>query len=310
MLTAGDTVLVGVSGGPDSVFLLHLLNSYKRKFGIKLFVAHMDHGLRGAESAKDAKFVKMLSRKLGLKLAYKKINVKSIKTKLSLEELLREKRYAFFKTAAKKFKANIVTTAHTLDDQAETVMMRIIKGASLKGIVGIHPVRTEGKVRYVRPLLEVEKKEIVSYLKSHAVAYRIDRTNFKDDFLRNRVRNKVLPYLEKINPRLKRALSNLSESLREDFDFIEEEKRKRKGLIKKNGQSISILISDIVYQPKALQKEIVREAIKIAGGNIKKLTFRHWKDVDNFIKEKQPGKIMDLPGSLKMCKTRDSLIFS
>ena len=203
-----------------------------------------------------------------------------------------------------------MATAHTLDDQAETVMMRVIKGASLKGLVGIHPVRFEGRIKFIRPLLEVEKKEVIKYLRKKKIPFRIDRTNTEDRFLRNRVRNKILPYLAKVNPRLKRSLFNLSEHLREDYEFIEEEKNKRKNLIKSKKSLRYIGLADILLQPRALRKEIAREALKSAGGNIKKLTFRHWRDVDNFIRTKETGKSIDLPGGVKIKKTRDRLIFS
>ena len=310
MIERGDKVLVGVSGGPDSVFLVHALNRLSDKLGIELCVAHLDHGIRGKASGQDAQFVKKLARSLDLKLAYKKL--KSVKTasKLSPEERFREKRYEFFKQAARELGAGCLATAHTLDDQAETVLMRVIKGASLKGVVGIHPKRVEGKIKFIRPLLEVRKTEIIKYLKAKKISYRVDRTNLEDKFLRNRIRNKVIPYLEKINPRLKAALFNLAESLREDFEFIEEEKRKINPIIKSKKSARHIMLCDMLLQPKALQKEIAREALRSVGGNIKRLTFGHWKDIDNFVRKKAAGKSMDLPGGVKMRKTRDRLIFT
>ncbi len=310
MLEKGDRVLVAVSGGPDSVCLVHVLKTLKNKLGITLFIAHLDHGVRGEESRRDAQFVKDLAKKMQVKSVSKKLAPKKAKSKLSPEEQLREKRYAFFKESCAKVGADIVATAHTLDDQAETVMMRIIKGASLKGVVGIHPVRFDGNVKFIRPLLEIEKKDIMKYLKEQRIPFRIDRTNLENRFLRNRIRQKILPYLAKVNPRIKRALFNLAENLREDYEFIEEEKKKRKNLIKSKKPLHYIELSDILLQPKALRKEIVREAFKFAGGNIKRLTFRHWKDVNNFIRTKKTGKFIDLPGGVKIRKTHDRLIFT
>lgn len=310
MLRKGDKVLVAVSGGPDSVCLTHILNRLKDKIGIELYLAHMDHGIRGAESRRDAVFVKKLAESLGLKLACKKLNPKKIKSKLSLEERLREKRYDFFKKARLALRADCVATAHTLDDQAETVLMRIMKGASLKGAVGIHPVRADKDIKFIRPLIEIEKKDITEYLKKRKVPFRIDRTNLENRFLRNKIRNSILPYLEKINPRVKRSLFNLAESLREDYEFIEEEKKKRQSLIKSKKSSRYIGLPDILLQPKALQKEIVREALKSIGGNIKKLTFRHWKDIELFLRMKEKGKSLDLPGGVKIRKAENRLIFT
>ncbi|UCD55839.1 MAG: tRNA lysidine(34) synthetase TilS [Candidatus Omnitrophota bacterium] len=310
MFKRGDKILVAVSGGPDSVYLLHTLQALKDKLGITLFVAHLNHGLRGEESERDARFVKCLAGKMGIKSVSKKLTPKKAKSKLSPEERLREKRYAFFKESCARVGADIVATAHTLDDQAETVMMRIIKGASLKGIVGIHPVRLDGNIKFIRPLIEIEKKDIIKYLKKNRVPFRIDRTNLENRFLRNRIRQRILPYLGKLNPCIKRSLFNLAENLREDYEFIEEEKKKRKSLIKSKKPLHYIVLSDILLQPGALRKEIVREALKSTGGNIKKLTFRHWRDVNNFIRTKKSGKFIDLPGGVKIKKTRDRLIFS
>jgi tRNA(Ile)-lysidine synthase len=309
MLEKGDRVLVAVSGGPDSVCLVHALKALEDKLGIRLFIAHLDHSVRGKESERDARFVKNLAGEMGIKLVSKKLSSKKTKSKLSPEERLREKRYAFFKEASTKAGARIVATAHTLDDQAETVMMRVIKGASLKGVVGIHPVRREGRIKFIRPLIEVEKKEAIKYLKKAGLSFRVDRTNLEDKFLRNRVRNKILPYLARVNPRLKRSLFNLSEHLREDYEFIEEEKKKRRNLIKSKALFKYIELCDIILQPRALRKEIIREALKSAGGNIKKLTYRHWRDIDNFVKTKETGKIIDLPGRVRIKKTRDRLLF-
>lgn len=311
MLARNERVLVGVSGGPDSVFLAHFLNREKERLGTRLYIAHLDHSIRGRESIADAEFVKRLAASLGLKFLHAKLKKKEIaaKSKLSLEERLREKRYAFFRKAAAENGCRTVATAHTLDDQAETVLMRIIKGASLKGVVGIHPVRFEKKVRFIRPLIGVEKKDILEYLRNYNIRFRVDLTNLSDDFLRNRIRNRVLPYLGRINPKIKRSLSNLAESLREDFEFIEEEKRRQKGIIKGRKPPCHIEIADLIRQPKPIRKEIARDALRSAGANIKKLTFRHWKEIDLFIREKAVNKSLDFPGGVRMRKTQRRLIF-
>lgn len=309
MVGEGDRVLVAVSGGPDSVFLLHILSAFKRKLGISICVAHMDHGIRGAESRRDAEFVRNLSKSFGAKFTSERLRAGKINRGISLEEALREKRYGFFRKAAARSGADAVATAHTLDDQAETVLMRIIKGASLKGVVGIHPVRREKRLRFIRPLIETEKRDVIGDLKKRKIPFRIDRTNLENKFLRNRVRNRILPYLAKTNPRIKRALSNLAESLREDFEFIEGETRKKRDLLKRGKHLYYIALRDILLQPRGLRKEIMREALKLVGGNIKKLTFRHWQDVDFFLRAKARGKLLDLPGGVRIKRTEERLIF-
>lgn len=313
MVGRGDILLAAVSGGPDSVFLLHILTNLKRKLGIKEIVAaNLDHGLRGKESAGDSLFVKKYSAKLGLKYIHKKISLKNMRSRgLSTEERAREARYKFFNEAALDAGANVIATGHTLDDQAETVLMRFIKGASLKGIVGISPVRQEGRFRIIRPLVELEKAEIVQYLDNFKLPYRIDSTNREPIYFRNVVRRRIIPFLEKYNPRLKRALFNLAEHLREDFEFIAEEKtRIQKNIVHRNGPGVEIRLRDIVMQPGAIQKEVLRDSLEKAGGEVKKLSFRHWKEIEGLIKHGRKGNSVDLPGNVRASRTESCLLFS
>ncbi|MFA6079155.1 MAG: tRNA lysidine(34) synthetase TilS [Candidatus Omnitrophota bacterium] len=312
MLKPGDTVLVAVSGGPDSVFLLHTLNSLKRKLGIKrLIVCNMDHGLRGKESRDDSLFTKKIAAELGVDFIHKKVDLKSAaKGKLSTEELAREARYSFFSEAAKKTGANVLATGHTLDDQAETILMRLVKGSALKGIVGILPVRESEGLRIIRPILEIEKQVIKDYLDNKGISYRIDHTNLEPIYFRNIVRNEIIPFLEKYNVRFKRVLFNLAEHLREDFEFIEEERLKAQRFITgKDGGAVEIRLKDLVIQPKALQKEILRDSLDRIGGEVKRLTFRHWKEMENFIKVKRTGDRLDLPGGIRITRSADRLTF-
>jgi tRNA(Ile)-lysidine synthase len=187
--------------------------------------------------------------------------------------------------------------------------MRIIKGTALKGIVGIPPVRYQRKVKIARPLIELTRTQIEDYLKKNLIPYRMDHTNLKDVYFRNKVRNRVLPYLAGYNPRIKYALANLAETLREDFDFIEEEKKKSSLTFSSKGKTLSLKLKDIILQPRALRKEIARDALAASGANIKKLSYKHWKDIDNFIRVKQNGKSLDLPGGIRLKKKQDELVF-
>lgn len=313
MLRPGDSVLIAVSGGPDSVFLLRSLHVLKSKLKIKdITVCHIDHGLRGKESKGDSLFVRKLSAELGVKFFEKRIRLKEEKRKgLSTEEYGREVRYKFYRDIAAKIGAGVVATGHTLDDQAETVLMRIIKGSALKGIVGIPPVRCEDRVRFIRPLLGLDKKEIRESLDAEGAAYRIDSTNLENIYFRNTVRNDIIPFLERYNPRLKRVLFNLAEHLREDFEFIEEERMRLKkdilGVKKRGGAEIEL--KKIVVQPVALQKEILRDALESSGGEVKRLSFRHWKDMERFIKYNRQGSSLDLPGGIRLSRTASALVF-
>jgi tRNA(Ile)-lysidine synthase len=313
MVRPGDTILAAVSGGPDSIFLLHILVNLKRKLKLKgIIVANLDHGLRAKESRDDSRFVKEYSAKLGLKFMHKKVNLKSSKSNgLSTEERARLAGYKFFNEAAKASGANVIAMGHTLDDQAETVVMRLIKGASLKGMAGVSPTRYEGKFKVIRPLIELEKSEILSYLDNHKIGYRIDSSNAELVYFRNIVRHEIMPFLAKYNPKLKRVLFNLSEHLREDFEFISREKeRVQKEIVRSNAHSVEISLKDIVVQPTAIQKEILRDSLEKCGGEVKKLSFRHWKEVESLLKYGRKGNSVDLPGSIRAHRTSSLLVFS
>jgi tRNA(Ile)-lysidine synthase len=312
MLKAGDTVLVTVSGGSDSIFLLLAMYHLKAKLKLKkLVVCNLDHGIRGRESKEDSLFVKKASESLGVAFIHKRINLSVKRSKdLSTEEVAREERYKFFLDAAKTARANVVATGHTLDDQAETILMRLIKGASLKGIVGIAPVRDEGPIKIIRPLFELEKIEIEKYLDERGVEYRIDSTNKEPIYFRNVVRSEILPFLEKYNPRLKRVLCSLAEHLREDFEFIKEAKGAARNKLSYSGGILEIKLKDLIVQPRALQKEILRDALEKAGGEVKRLNFRHWKELEQLITHKRTGNAIDLPGDIRATRTSSSLVFT
>jgi len=327
MIKRGDIVLVAFSGGPDSLFLLHALLTLKSKLKIReIVVCNLDHGLRGRESRNDSLFVKRVAAEHNLKYLHKKIDLKKrlllpsgIKfgrdrndgryKDLSTEELARKARYNFFDEAAAKTGANVIATGHTLDDQAETILMRLIKGSALKGIVGISPVREAGRLRIIRPLIEIEKCEITRYLDEKKVAYRVDSTNAKPIYFRNVVRGEIIPFLERYNPRLKRVLFNLAEHLREDFEFISEEKaRIQKKIVRGAGPGVEIKLKDIIIQPSAIQKEILRDSLDRCGGEVKKLSFRHWKELEALLKYGTKGKSIDLPGSVRASRTESLLV--
>jgi len=311
MLKPGDTVLAAVSGGPDSLFLLQALDHLKSKLKLKkLVVCNLDHGIRGKESSEDSLFVKRITEGLDLGFIHKRIDLSKKRSKgLSTEEVAREERYKFFNDAAKAVKADIIATGHTLDDQAETILMRIIKGASLKGMVGISPVRKEGSFKIIRPLFELEKAEIERHLDERGTEYRIDSTNAEPIYFRNVIRKDIIPFLEKYNPRVKRALCNLAEHLREDFEFINEARSAVGHFACSEGGSLEVKLKDIAIQPKALQKEIVRDALEKIGGEVKRLNFRHWKEMEQLIKHKRRGNSIDLPGDIRVTRTASSLMF-
>ena len=177
-------------------------------------------------------------------------------------------------------------------------------------MAGISPVRPDGKFKIIRPLIGLEKSEIVKYLGSIKEPYRIDHTNLEPLYFRNIVRNEIIPFLERYNPRLKRSLFNLAEHLREDFQFIYEARAQAAKLIGSvKGGRTAVKIKDIAVQPRAIQKEIMRDLLEKSGGEIKKLSFRHWKEMEGLIRTKGKGKALDLPGGIRVTRTGEEMVF-
>ena len=303
--------MIGLSGGPDSIFLLHVLKDMAKELGISLCAANLDHGIRGKASMRDSLFAVNTANNLGIRCFHKKLSCtkKELSGKLSLEEFLREKRYNFFKEALANMNANILATGHTLDDQAETVLIRVIKGTTIKGLAGIMPAGIIENMSIIRPLIELEKKQITNFLKKENISFCLDKSNLEIRFFRNTVRKKIIPYLKKYNPRITRSLALMADSLREDRDFIEEAKKMSGCGINKENNRVSIKLKAIVVQPRALQREILRDALLKLGSSVKKLTYRHWKDMENFLIHKRGGQSLDLPDNVTLQRTDKNIQF-
>ena len=224
MARCGDTVLVAVSGGADSVALLHSLWQLRKKLGIRLAAAHLHHGIRGAAADADAVFVRRLAHKLGVPcvIEHAAVPQQARAAGISLEMAARTARYAFFRRAAKKLGAAAVAVAHTADDQAETVLLRLARGAGPQGLGGMEPVSRRGGLKIIRPLLSVTRAEIITFLKQNRQRWREDASNRDTHFLRNRVRHEILPLLEhRLNPQIRAALLRTAEVLREENDLLD-----------------------------------------------------------------------------------------
>jgi len=225
LFTARDRVLVAVSGGADSVCLLTVLHDMAPGLGLELTVAHLDHRLRGAESRRDAAFVEDLAERLGVVCIRGSSDVRRrARSKgLSLEMAAREARYDFLARSARAADANVVATAHTADDQAETVLLKLVRGAGAGGLSGIARDTVLRGLRVVRPMLVVQRAEIEAFLRERKQAWREDVSNTDVSFLRNRIRHEVLPLLEsRLNPSLRRTLCRTADVLSEEEKWLED----------------------------------------------------------------------------------------
>src|SRR5690348_11359920 len=212
-MRAGDRVGVAVSGGADSVALLRILLELRQELGVVLSVVHLNHLLRGTESDTDEQFVRDLSRSHELEFIGERRDVRAYAAehKLSLETAAREVRYEFFEGLLREKTVDRIATAHTLDDQAETVLLKLLRGAGTRGLAGIYPCKVlPGKGGIVRPMLGVQRSAVKSYLAALGQTWREDSSNQELQHIRNRIRHEVLPVLERVSPGLRKSLADVS----------------------------------------------------------------------------------------------------
>ena len=304
LISKGDKVLVAVSGGADSLTLLYLLRSLATPLGFKLEIAHLDHMLRKG-SIKDAEFVRSLAVKLGIPVFIGKIDVKKSGTKGSPEEIARNTRLDFLFKVAKEVKADKIALAHNLDDQAETVLMRILRGTGLYGLCGILPKRKIYGFEVIRPLIRIQRQEIESYLKKRKIKWRIDPSNRQDIYFRNKIRNKLIPLLEKCyNPNIKDALSNMAEGIAFDYDYLN-----RAALRVVKGKRGRVNLAAFLKMHPAMQRLVLRLSISKLQGSTRRISSQHIKEIEDLITNRPINSIVDLPKGISAAKKAKSLIF-
>ena len=305
MLGSGDRVLLGISGGPDSLALLHVLYSLEKELDFSLYLAHLNHMFRGKEAEGDARYVKRLARTFKLSLRSKSLDVPAFarKEKLSEEEAARQVRYEFLSKVSLRYKANKIALGHTEDDQLETILMRLIRGTGQEGLKGIPPVRIlnlKPRIEIVRPLIETSRSEIESYLARHNLKPCLDSSNLKPIYLRNKIRLELLPLLRKYNPRIKEVLLSTVQILREEEEYLQENTGKVFNRVikeKKRGR-VGLKLKDFSNYPRALQRRVLREVIRFIQGDLQGFTFRHYENILKLIKESSSGSQIDLPHDL------------
>ncbi len=219
----GTPVLLALSGGADSACLLHLLAGMSAEDGFSLTAAHLNHGIRGAEADRDEAFCRSLAQRYGVELVTRTVDVPTL-AKASgrgLEETARAERYRFFEDVMQQRGIGLLVTAHHADDQAETVLFRLSRGTGLSGLCGIPPVRKLEGGYLVRPLLGISKQEILAFCRENGIEYVTDSTNADPSYARNRIRLRVLPELEQVNPSLRENVARMTEHLAADADYLE-----------------------------------------------------------------------------------------
>jgi tRNA(Ile)-lysidine synthase len=312
LISKGDGVLVAVSGGPDSVALLHGLVELREELSLRLEVAHLQHGVRGEDAKDDAAFVAELADKLQAPFHLKEINLPAMKStagKGNLEALGRAERYRFFADVARERKLEKVATAHTLDDQAETVAMWFLRGAGLKGLGGMAPVqsRTIGgnAITVIRPLLEISKQELLAYLKERGLGYRRDRTNRDPALLRNWLRLDLLPKLQqRLDARLPARLAQQAEIFRDENAFLDGLARSSYEAMSQDG---SLSRPGLLDTAKAVQRRVLRLWIEQARGHLRGIEFVHIEDMLRLIEEGPSQGRVSIPGGWELVREYDTV---
>lgn len=318
LLARDEAVVVGVSGGVDSVALLYLLCALNGRDGWSLrpHIAHLNHQLRGPESAADAEFVSQLAKSLRLPITVESADVsaRAEATGVSIEQAGREARLEFFERVCLSTGISTVVLAHHADDNAETVLQRIMRGTGFRGLVGIRPVRPlrEGSaIRIVRPMLPLRRSEIEKYLADRGIAWRQDSSNTSDLYTRNRLRHELLPLIrEKYNPQVDEALVRLAEQARHLDAYLTEtaERMLESLVIHHDNQTLALHAPGLTRKPRVIQTQLIRQAILRLGVGEAELTYRHVKSVVELAAGTEGSKAMHLPG-LRVTRKYERLLF-
>ena len=299
MFENGDKVLVAVSGGPDSICLLHAINTLKKQLGINIIVAHVNHCLRGLEADKDEEYVHNFCEALKIECYSKRIDINKIATEknISTETAGREARYEYFFQLKEKYGLDKIALAHNANDQAETVLMRIMRGTGMEGLAGIKYVRDS---LIVRPLLSVERKEIEKYCNEKNLNPRIDKSNLESIYTRNKIRLELIPYIENnFNKDIVDSLIRLSDSAEKDNNFIEKhvQLNYKKYCNRKDGK---VIISNKAFEEdEALLTRLIRRALLEVKGDLYNFEKIHIYDIIN-IQKQGTGRKLILPGKLQV----------
>jgi tRNA(Ile)-lysidine synthase len=310
LFAPGDRVIVGFSGGADSMALLDILANLP-EFPLQLVPAHLNHLLRSDESDSDEIFVRRVAEKHALPLEITRIDVASLALEkgLSLEEAGREVRRSFFLKIAEKQSAFTVALGHHRDDQAETVLMRLVRGAAGSGLQGMSP-KSPGSI-FVRPLLCLNRSEIEAYLSKGRLEFREDSSNYDTRFLRNRIRHELLPLLRSYNPVISECLNQTAEVFAADEELLESVVGAAyPGIVSNGNGEIRINLEKVRHEPQALRKRLYRRVLSAVKGDLKRISSKHLADMDSLaIAEKGGGKL-SLPSGVLVIKEYNSMVIT
>ncbi len=307
MIQHGDCLLVALSGGPDSVALLRGLLALQTELGIKnLGAAHLNHMLRKENAKKDQEFSRTLAEKYQCPFFTRDVDVKAFAEaeKLSLEAAGRKARYEFFQALATEHGFTKIATGHNGDDNAEQILMALLRGSGPTGMKGIAPVRGENP-KIIRPLIHQTKSQIIQFLDYIHQDFMVDQSNADPVFLRNRIRNQLIPLLEKeYNPNIRQTLDRSAAIFREDEHFWDAlvERTYPQCLEAETQTRVTLKIPALLNLPPALMNRILRKAIFHVKTNLNRISLVHIRDIRTLITESESGKSLDFPGRIRIHK--------
>jgi len=310
MLAGGGKVLIGLSGGADSVCLTDVLLKVKKEFELQLFAIYIDHGLRPKETPREVKFAREFSESRGVEFITEKIDVLSYmkEKKMGKQEAARELRYRAYEKCLGEIGGQKIALGHTADDQVETFFMRLLRGAGGRGLTSIPPVRN----KIIRPLIEVERKNIEEYLRQKGLNYIEDPTNLRLDYTRNKFRLKVIPLLKEFNP-------NLTETVMRTIEIIADEERYFENIVLKSlmkliphktDEEIELFLVPLESMDRAILRRVLRKAVELTEGLRASFDFGHIEDVIRLVKEGKPGDRLYLPGKVRAIKKYSTILIT
>jgi tRNA(Ile)-lysidine synthase len=310
LFNIGDKILVGVSGGADSIALVNILKQLQPEYDLELHIAHVDHMLRGIASSADAEFVNQVGTELGVDVTTEVYDVKSYQqeNKLSLEDAARQIRYRFFFTLLEELDFDKLALGHHANDQAETVVMKFLRGAGLQGIGGINPQLES----VIRPLIELKKEELKEYCKQNYLQWRTDSTNRVEICLRNKIRLNLLPQLiDEYNPDLIDNLKQMSEIFRTENDYLEAEANRLLAQITIVDSRDKLVVDSIKFNKLhlAMQRRVIREIFKELTGSYQDLYFHNIQEALELIQQGKTGLKTNLPTGVLVKLNYNQLIF-
>ena len=296
-LDAQEPILLGLSGGADSSALLIMLAEYAKQVGSRIYAAHLNHGIRGDEADRDEQFCKELCSRVGVEFFSKKLDIPSIASASgeSVETAARNARYDFFYKIMKEMGIKILATAHNADDNLETLLFNIARGTGLGGLCGIPESRPMGDCVVIRPILTMEKEEIISFCKSNGISFVTDSTNADNEYTRNKIRNRIIPILKEINPSAVRNASRMTESLKDDSLCLQS---MADWFVEELGGNYSIELEKLCGSPSSIvNRALIRLYDEITGG--RSLEATHINAIKELARKGVPHSSISLPNGIE-----------